>query len=121
MPLKMPDNLSVDYFVSGTDDHGLKSDQLVAGQTVAVTSADPTTVVLTPDTTLRPAPDGSPSIASGKAASANPPANPLKPIAITSHISNADGSDSGIPDAADTIEIDPSLVKTEGILFGVPA
>lgn len=130
MPLTMPDNKTVDYFISAVDDHGLDGASLLTGQTVAVTSADPATVVLTPDATPRPAPDGSASIASGKAASANPVGAPNSPIAITSHVSNSDGSagtDDGtsagnvIADATDTITIAPGTVKTIGELFGVPA
>jgi hypothetical protein len=130
MPLNLPDNKSVQYFISAIDDHGLDGASLLSGQTVAVASADPATVVLTPDATPKNAPDGTPSIASGVASSANPVGSPNKPIALTSHISNADGSPGTtdgtstgtlIPDATDTITIVPGSVKTEGILFGVPA
>ncbi len=130
MPLTMPDNKTVDYFVSAKDDHGLSGASLVTGQTVAVSSADPATVVLTADTTVRNAPDGSVCIASGKAASANPVAQPNVAINITSHISNADGTagtvdgtPTGAPiaDAVDSITIAPGSVATIGELFGVPA
>lgn len=121
MPLKLPSNLSVDYFIDAIDSHGLKGAELPPGLTVSVTSADPNTVVLTADATPRTAPDGSLSIASGKAAAAATVAQPLTPILITSHIANADGSPSGVPDATDTIEVDPGLAVAEGILFGTPA
>lgn len=125
--LTMPDNQSVDYFISAKDDHGLSGASLLAGQTVSVTSADPATVVLTADATPRNAPDGTVSIASGKAASANPVAQPNVPITITSHISNGDGTPgtaadgTTIADASDTITIAPGTVETIGELFGVPA
>lgn len=125
--LTMPDNKSVDYFISAKDDHGLSGASLLAGQTVSVTSADPATVVLTADVSPRTAPDGTVSIASGKAASANPVGAPNTPINITSHISNADGTPgtdangAAIADAVDSITIVPGSVSTIGELFGVPA
>ncbi len=126
MPLNLPDNKSVDVFISAVDDHGLDGASLAPGQTVAVTSADPASVVYVADATPRNAPDGTPSIASGKASAANPVAS-RSPITITSHISNADGTPGTdptgavIPDATDTIAVTAGLAKTEGILFGVPA
>ena len=127
MPLTLPDNQAVAYYISAVDDHGLDGATLGSGQTDTVTSSDPATVVLTPDATPKPAPDGSASIASGMASPASPVAAPNKPITITSHIANADGTpgtdDNGnvINDATDTVTIAPGQAKSAGVLFGVPA
>jgi hypothetical protein len=127
MPLKLPDNKSVDYFISGVDDHKMDGAVLGAGQTCTVTSSDPLTVALTPDATPRNAPDGSVSIASGKAAAVNPVGNPNVAVSITSHIAEADGTPgkdvdgSVIADAVDTITVVPGALRTTGVLFGVPA
>jgi hypothetical protein len=126
MPLNLPDNMSVDVFISAVDDHNLDGAALGTGQTVAVVSADPASVVYTADATARPAPDGSASIASGKAAAANPVAS-RSAIAITSTILNADGTPgtnpagTAIPVASDTITVQAGLASAEGVLFGVPA
>jgi len=126
MAVRLPDNDKVDYFISAVDDHGLDGASLRTGQTVQVSSADPKTVVLVPDTTPRNAPDGSPSIASGVCSVANPVGAPNVPIVITSHISEADGTPGKdgqgnvIPDATDTITVVPGLVAKTGVLFDVP-
>ncbi len=120
MPLNIPDNDKFDIFISAIDDHGLDGATLAPGQTDAVTASDPT-IIITPDGGgFRPAPDGTPSIFSGVGSVANPVTN-RGPITITSHISNADGSDSGIPDASDTVTVVGGLAVSQGILFGVPA
>ena len=129
MPLTMGDNQSVDYFISATDDLGMKTTRLGAGQTVAVTSSDTTTVSITPDTTVRNAPDGSPSVASGKAASVVSSAGGTlnTPVTISAAVSNADGTpgtdDKGvaIAPATDTITVQAGLAHAIGELFGVPA
>ena len=125
MPLQLPDNQGFDYFISAVDDHGLDGAALAAGQTDTVSSSDPN-IVLVADTTLRPAPDGTASIASGKGSTANPVTNRAA-ITITSHIANADGTPGtnpagvAIPDASDTVSIVAGLAATQGMLFGVPA
>jgi hypothetical protein len=125
MPLQLPDNKSFAYYISAVDDHGLDGATLAAGQTDAVTSSDPN-IVLTPDASPLPAPDGTTSCASGKGTTANPVTN-RGPITITSHIANADGTPgtnpagAPIPDASDTVTIVAGLANTQGVLFGVPA
>jgi hypothetical protein len=125
MPLQLPDNQTFDYFISAVDDHGLDGATLAAGQTDTVSSSDPN-IVLVADTTLRPAPDGTASVASGKGSTANPVTNRAA-ITITSHIANADGTPgtnpagAAIPDASDTVSIVAGLAATQGMLFGVPA
>lgn len=127
MPLSMNEVQTVDYFIDAKDDLGFFTANLGKGQTISVTSADPATVVLTPDTTVRKAPDGTVCIASGKAAAVNPPAQPGVAINITAHVSNADGTpgtdDKGnvIADAVDTITINAGQAAVLGELFGVPA
>jgi len=121
----MPDNDSVDYFISATDDHGLDGASLAPGQTDVVSVAD-TNLIVTPDATPRPAPDGTSSIASGKVTTAKTITN-RSPITITSSIKNADGSAGTdphgtlIPDATDTIQVQAGLASSQGVLFGVPA
>ena len=58
MPLSLGAAQSVDYFIDAKDDLGFFTATLGNGQTISVVSSDPATVVLTPDTTVRKAPDG---------------------------------------------------------------
>jgi len=138
MPLKLGLKQSDDFFIVGFDDSGAPGALLQTGQTCAVSSGDPNTVAISQDATPRVTtadftapngvvvPAGTQSIASGKV-SAGPTPVENTPITITAHNANADGSpvldDSGdpIPDLTDTVTINPSLLKSEGILFGTPA
>src|ERR1035437_434794 len=119
MPLQLPDNKSFDYFISAVDDHGLDGASLADGQTDTVSSSDPN-IVLTADTTLRPAPDGTASIASGKGSTANPVTNRAA-ITLTSKITNANGTpgtdpDGAVfPDASDTVSIVAGLARSQGM------
>ena len=127
MPLSMGVGQTVDYYIDAKDDLGFFTATLGSGQTISVVSSDPATVVLTPDTTVRKAPDGTVCVASGKAASAKPPAQPGVAINITGSVLNADGTpgtdDNGavIAPAVDTITINPGQAHALGELFGVPA
>jgi hypothetical protein len=138
MPLSMGVGLTDDYFVVGQTDSGAPGVQLLAGQVALVTSADPATVVITPDTTVRATtvpftladgtavPAGTACLASGKVGSPAVPAQPSVPITITVHLANTDGSpildDTGaaIADLTDTVTIVPGLLKKDGVLFGTP-
>jgi len=121
MPLNLSSDMSDDFFVSAQDNHGISGASLPTGAVVTVSSGDPNSVVITQDATPRNAPDGSASIASGKVAAAPSVAQPGVAITITSHIANADGSASSIPDATDTVTIVAGTAVKEGILFGTPA
>jgi hypothetical protein len=132
-----------DYFVVGRNDDGSPGAQLQPGQTATVTRADPATVVVTPDGTARvtsadfafadgtAVPAGTQSIASGKVSAATSPAQPGVAIVVTSHLANADGTPVmddetppvAVPDVTDTVtvQVSPKLLRSEGILFGVPA
>lgn len=136
--LKMNATKSDDYFMVGLDDSE-KPIGLQPGQTCVVTSADPATVIITPDATPRATlvdmtlpdgtlvPAGTQALASGKVKAASPVAQPNVPINITAHLANADGTpvldDTGteVPDVTDTVTIVPNLLKSEGMLFGTPA
>lgn len=120
MPLKLSSDQTDDFFVVAEDAHGIEGANVPAGSVVTVTSADPNSVVITQDATPRNAPDGSVSIASGKVAPAATVAQPNVAINVTSHIANADGSASSIPDAVDTVTIVPGVAVKEGVLFGTP-
>jgi hypothetical protein len=137
--LKMNATKTDDYFIVGLDDSGKPGIGLQAGQTCSVVSADPATVVITPDATPRATtadftlpdgtlvPAGTQAIASGKVAAANPVAQPNVPINVAAHLANADGTpvlddtNVAVPDQVDTVTIVPNLLKSEGILFGTPA
>lgn len=130
MPVKLGTGFSDDYFIVGLDDDGKAGLALLPGQVVTVTSADPATVVVTPDATPRAtvgaagAPDGTASLASGKVAAAASPAQVGMAINVTASIKNADGSavldDTGaaVADQVDTVTIQPHLLKAIGELFG---
>jgi hypothetical protein len=137
--LKMPVGKTDDFFIVGFDDDGKPGIGLQAGQTCTVSSADPATVVITQDVTPRPTtvdlvaangtpvPAGTATLASGKVTSPADAVQLKTPIIVTSHLANADGSpvlddtDAPVADVTDTVEIDPNLLKSEGILFGKPA
>jgi hypothetical protein len=138
MSLKMPVGKNDDFFIVGFGDDGKPGIGLQAGQTCTVSSADPNTVVIAQDATPRPTtadfvaangtpvPAGTATIASGKVSDGPSPV--LKtPVVVTSHLANADGSavlddtNQPVADVTDTVEVDPNLLKSEGILFGTPA
>jgi hypothetical protein len=120
MPLNMPDNLTDDYFIVGSDALGVDGAVLATGQTISVVSSDPATVIITPDATPRANPtDGSACVASGKVSSAQPPAKPNTAVNVTASIANADASAG--PSITDTVTITPGALASVGELFGTPA
>lgn len=120
MPLVFNGKTPDAYYIIGSDTLDTDGDALAAGQTLTVTSADPATVVVTPDATPKPNPvDGSPCVGSGTVSGAATPAQPNVPIAITAQVVNADGTNA--ESATDTVTISPSTATAIGILFGTPA
>jgi hypothetical protein len=130
MPLKLSPTNSDTFFIIGKDDSGNPGVALLPGQSVSVTSADPSTVVITMDSPAKPTlgaagvPDGTLTLASGTVKAASPVAQMNVAINVTAHIANADGNpvldDSGvaIPDQVDTVTIQANLLKSIGELFG---
>ena len=122
MPLQLPDTQSDTYSIIGTDALGVLGASLGAGQTVTVVSSDPATVLLTPDASPLPvpagetAPAGTPTIASGVVASAQPPVQPNVPISVTATVLNADGTTAAT--VTDTVTIIPGALASVGELFG---
>ena len=115
MPLKMNPNQTDDYYV-------VADAPLESTESLSVVSADPNTVVLTPDATVRnnPNPPADPSetftIGSGKVAAG--PAPVFKtPITCTATVTDSAGG--AVPDPqSDTCEIDPNIPTKIGFLFG---
>lgn len=130
MPLKISPTQSDDFFIIGKDDAGNPGVALLPGQVVAVTSADPLTVVIALDAVARPTlgaagvPDGTATLASGKVKAASPVAQMNVAVNCTAHIANADGTpvldDTGaaVADQVDTVTVQAGLLKTIGELFG---
>jgi len=134
--LKLPAGKSDAYFVVGFNDDGSVGAQLQSGQIATVTSDDPNTASISPDSTAlvtdedfttasgEDVPTGTQSIASGKVSGLAKPAQPNVPINVTCTLTNADGTpvvdDSGapVPPITDTVTVVPGLLKAEGILFG---
>lgn len=117
MPLTLPDDESAPYYIFGVDAKGVKGASLPAGASIASpVSADPNTVILTPDTTPQPAPDGTPTLASGTVSSPATVAQPNVAINITAQVTNADGSAGA--SLTDTVTIVPGADATLGDLFG---
>lgn len=134
--LKLPAGKTDSYFVIGKDDDGKVGIGLQPGQIATITSEDPATVSISPDTlpgltsedlteadgTVVPA--GTMSIASGKVVGAAAPAQPNVAINVTCKLTNADGTpvlddeNNPIPDLVDTVTVVPGLLKSEGFLFG---
>jgi len=137
MPLKMTKTQTDKYFIVGLDDNN-QPVALLPGQVVTVTSADPASVIITPDATAQPTDadyallDGtkvaagsvtqqSGVVSFGSAAVVNTAVN------VTNSIKNADGTpvldDTGavIGDATDTVTLIAApggQLKKEGELFG---
>lgn len=107
-----------------TDDYFIMADAaLESTETLSVVSADPNTVVLTPDAVVRPAPAGletdpalSVTIGSGKV-SAGPTPVLKTPITCTATITDSAGGAVPAP-TSDTCEIDPAIATKIGVLFG---
>jgi hypothetical protein len=145
MPLKLPASMTDDVFVIGFDDSNEPGVVLADGQAGELTSEDIKTIIVTQDAVARPtvadanvtAPDGTvvlvpagtATLASGKVSVNKPPAQPNVPITITWHIHNVDGTPvlddetppQAIPNLSDTVTTGPSILRKEGMLFGVAA
>ena len=116
MPLQLPDNDSAPFFIIGTDAKGVKGASLPAGASLAVTSADPATVAVTMDPTPQPAPDGTPSLASGTVTSPATVAQPNVPINLAAQVTLADGTAGD--SATDTVTVNPGTEDAIGEVFG---
>ena len=122
MPLSLPANTQNEkYYIIGTDANGLTGAQLASGQSVTVVSADPNTVVITPDATPAVDNEGVQSVASGTVAPAASPAQLNVAINVTATVLN---SDSSIAETAvDTVTVTPAVpgvAVSIGELFEVP-
>lgn len=122
MPLILPLGDQDTYSIVGTAP--FLGALLAAGQTLNVISADPATVVITPDATAQPtpagtagAPVGTPAIGSGTVTAASSPAQPNVAIAITATVVNPDGS--AAETISDTVTVSPGAATAIGELFGV--
>ena len=140
MPLKMPVGQTDKYFIVGVSKLKKVGIALLRDQQVIVTSADPATVVITPDAVAgvtdadytlldgTAVPAGTATQQSGVVSSPAAPAQLNVPINVTLHLQNADGSpvlnNEGQPiaDVVDTVTIVPvaDLLESEGELFGTP-
>lgn len=117
MPLTLPDNDTAPYYIFGVDAKGVAGAALPAGASIAPpVSADPNTVILTPDATPQVAPNGVQSLASGTVSSPATVAQPNVAINITAQVTNADGSAGA--SLTDTVTIAPGTEATLGDLFG---
>jgi hypothetical protein len=116
MPEILPDNDQDTFFIIGTDPAGVQGSPLAPGQTVAVVSADPATVIVTLDASPKTATNGLASVASGIIASAQPPAQPNVAITLTATVSNADASVAET--ITDTVTVTPGAASKIGVLFG---
>ena len=140
MPLKMTKGQTDKYFIVGLDANNAPV-ALLPGQVVTVTSADPASVVITPDATALPTdadyslldgtlvPKGSITQQSGTV-SFGPSAVIGTAVNVTNSIKNSDGTpvldDTGavIADETDTVTQIPApggVLRKEGELFGKPA
>ena len=95
------------------------------GQTITVVSADPATVILTPDTPPKPVqaadatttvPAGTPTIWSAVVSGPAIPAQPNVPIIVTATVINSDGSTA--ESLTDTVEMSATAATAIGDLFG---
>lgn len=116
MPLILPDNDSAPFYIIGTDAKGVKGAQLASGDSIGVTSADPNTVSLTLDPTPQPAPDGTPTIASGTLTSPATVAQPNVAINLTAAVTHSDGSAGD--SVTDTVTVEPGTEAALGEAFG---
>jgi len=121
MPLSMPQNTTGEkFFIIGADASGLTGAQLGLGQTIAVVSADPNTVAITPDASPGIDNEGVQSVASGGVA-AGPSSVLNTPVNVTATVSNADGSVA--ESVVDTVTITapvPGVAVSIGELFEQP-
>jgi hypothetical protein len=123
MPLTLPVGDQDNYYLYGTAP--TLGALLGPGQSLQVTSADPNTVVITPDPTPIPVrsadatssvPAGTPTIQSGIVSSPTSPAQLGVPITIIATVLNSDGSTAET--LTDTVTVSPTAATAIGDLFG---
>ena len=124
MPLILPVGDTDNFYIFGTAP--FLGALLGPGQTASVVSADPNTVILTPDATPFPVraadasasvPSGTPTILSGVVSTPATPAQPNVAINCTLTVLNADGSTAET--LTDTVTVSPEAATAIGDLFGV--
>ena len=122
MPLSLPANTQNEkYYIIGTDANGITGAQLASGQTITVVSADPNTVVVTPDATAAVDNEGVQSVASGTVVPAATPAQLNVAINVTATVLNSDGTTAET--AVDTVTVTPAVLGVAvsiGELFEEP-
>lgn len=130
MPLIIPDNDTDKYFIVGVDDDGLPGAVLDPADSIsAPLSADPATVVLTPDPTPLvtdadfvlasgvKVPKGTQTIGSGTISVPKPPAQPNVAIGASYFLTIGGAVQ---PTVSDTITVQPGKATSSGILFDQP-
>jgi len=123
MPLTLPQGQTDNFYLYGTAP--FLGALLGPGQTISAVSADPLTVILTPDPTAVPVrtgdasatvPAGTPTVLSGVVSSPASPAQLNTLIVCTATVLNADGSTA--ESLTDTVEISTTAATAIGDLFG---
>jgi hypothetical protein len=126
MPLILPVGDTDNFYIFGTAP--FLGALLGPGQTISVVSADPATVILTPDATPVPVravdastavPAGTPTMLSGVVSAPTPPAQPNVAITCTVTVLNSDGTTAET--LTDTVTVSPTAATAIGDLFGVAA
>jgi hypothetical protein len=124
MPLILPIGDTSNEYIFGTAP--FLGALLGPGQTISVVSADPASVILTPDSTPVPVraadatasvPAGTPTMLSLVVSTPASPAQPNVPITCTATVLNADGSTAET--LTDTVTASPTAATAIGDLFGV--
>jgi hypothetical protein len=118
MPLKMNPNQTDDYFI-------VADAALTPTQTLSVVSADPNTVLLTPDAVVRnfpgTAPDPTENVTIGSGKVGVGPTPVLRtPINCTASVADTDPNGTPLAPQTDTCEFDPKVATKIGELFGTP-
>jgi hypothetical protein len=121
MSLTLPVGQTDKYYLTLQDAAGDYLTALDPGETVAVVSADPATILITPDATPAQDPDqGAPAtVASGTISIPIPPGAPNKPITITATFTLSDGTTVDAT-VSDTVTASNAGGRKAGILFGTP-
>lgn len=121
MSLTLPVGQTDKYYLTLQDAAGDYLTALDPGETVAVVSADPTTILIVPDATPVQDPDqGAPAtVASGSISIPIPPAAPNTPITVTATFTLSDGTTVDAT-VSDTVTASNAGGRKAGILFGTP-
>lgn len=123
MPLILPIGDTSQEYIFGTAP--FLGALLGSGQTIAVVSADPNSVILTPDATAKPVaqadatsavPAGTPTIMSLVVSGPASPAQPNVAISCTATVLNADGTTAET--LVDTVTMSSTAATAIGDLFG---